>query len=110
MLWYLFDYKYANGIISFGNLSYDKVIDKCIQSEIGILIASREKEEFSFVGDIEVYSSYCLLANKAFDKQERKKKTILLLEKILDKYPQYNEEIEKFLTDLVEEITEKSME
>ena len=30
LLWYLFDYKYANGIISFGNLSYDKVIDKCI--------------------------------------------------------------------------------
>ncbi len=56
---------------------------------------------------MDVYSSYCLLANKAFEKQEWKKKTIRLLEKILDKYPQYNEEIEKFLTDLVEEITEK---
>ena len=43
-------------------------------------------------------------------KGKNKKKTLVILEKILDKYPQYNEEIEKFLTDLVEEITEKSME
>ena len=81
ILWYLFDYKYINNKASFGNNSYDKVLDKLRKLDINFVIVSKEGELLKFLGG-NAYNNYLELSIRSYRKDERLNYLINKLKKI----------------------------
>lgn len=84
IIWYLFDYKYLNNYSSFGNNSYDKVISKFKELELGYIIIDKNKELVNIEKEMDIYKSYVMLANKKYGKYDKKKILIDKINTILD--------------------------
>ena len=99
IIWYLFKYKLSDNIISFGNNSYDKVINKLRDLNISFVIVSKEKELLNFADDESFYISYKDLSCKSYKKFEDEEKIIKKLKNILsinsNNYKIVNEFLEK---------------
>ncbi len=97
IIWYLFNYKYVNDCVSFGNTPYDKVVDKLRKLDISFAIIDIDKEVIKVTSEDEVYCSYKLLANKSYIKQSKKEKLIAKFISIVEKGEDFYEEIDSFL-------------
>ena len=84
ILWYLFNYKYINDSVSFGNVPYDKVVSKLKRNDINFIIFDKEKELLSLIKEDNTYHSYSDLANKSYDKRLKIDLLLKKLEFILD--------------------------
>lgn len=84
LLWYLFDYKYIDDSVAFGNVPYDKVILRLNKLDIGYVIVDKEKELLLSFKDSSVYCSYLELAIKKFDKVKRKNDILEKVSSLID--------------------------
>lgn len=95
ILWNKFGYKHLDNKVSFGQIPYDKVINKLKENEISFCIADKEREYFKFDGDPEIYNNYLIIANKAYDKQ---KKEDILVKKIREVFKKNSSSYEYILS------------
>ncbi len=102
ILWYLFEYKYTNDSVSFGSVPYNKVIEKLKSIDISFTVVSKEGEILSYQKDDEIYNSYNLLAYKKFQKKQSELDLIDKLRSILKNNYEKYDEINNFLSNLVE--------
>ena len=100
IIWYLFNYKYSNDCVSFGNNSYDKVILKLKKSNISFVVVDKEKELLLYLSDDIFYNSYCSLASKSYEKYEIESKIVDEVRSIIETYPDKCEVIWEFLVSL----------
>lgn len=110
IIWYLFDYKYVNDSVSFGNTPYDKVLAKLNKLDISYVVVNKEKELLIVPKDKEIYTSYIKLASHSYNKNILNSSLIANVQKVIDNYPQsYNEInqiVEKYLTTI--EVNDKT--
>lgn len=97
ILWYLFEYKYVNDVVSFGNIPYDKVIDKLKKLDVSFVIVDSEKEILKLINDADVYNSYKVLAVKSHEKFVKREALIKKFTSIIEDHEEYYDEIEEFL-------------
>jgi hypothetical protein len=100
IIWYLFAYKYLNNYVSFGNTSYDKVINELRKLDLGYVIVDKNQELLNVKGDSDIYNSYLMLAEKSYDKYNKKIKIIDKINNILDKEFEKYSVIDSFLDEL----------
>jgi len=99
IIWYIFNYKYLKNNCSFGNIPYDKVIDKIKLLDIPFKVVSKNEEIISFSGDITIYESYLYLSNKAYDKYICMESLITKIKDLCKDYNNY-ENIKKYIEQL----------
>ena len=97
ILWYLFNYKYINDSVSFGNVPYDKVVSKLKRNDINFIIFDKEKELLSLIKEDNTYHSYSDLANKSYDKRLKIDLLLKKLEFILDNNYSSYQKIDSYL-------------
>ena len=97
IIWYLFKYKLVNDSVSFGTTPYDKVIAKLSKLDIGFVVIDNDKEVLYVKGDSEVYSSYKLISNKAYDKSLKREKLINKFMEVIIKCEDAYDDLDKFL-------------
>lgn len=100
ILWYIFDYKLANESVSFGNNSYQKVIEKFEKLEIGYLIYISQEEQLLKEGDEEVYQYHKLLSKKSREKQQKKEDIMIRIDELLCKDNKFYQRISDFIEKL----------
>lgn len=93
ILWYLFDYKYVNDTVSFGNVPYDKVIIKLNKLDISYVIIDNDNAILSYIRDAETYLSYKLLAQKSYNKTIKTEGLIEKLKQVMNYNPNCYDEI-----------------
>lgn len=98
IIWYLFNYKYNNNISSFGNYSYDKVIDKLKELDIPFIIIDKNSILLTYKGNIEVYNSYLNLSIIAYNKYELEEE---IIDKIKNISSGYYKDISEYLDELI---------
>lgn len=102
IMWYLFDYVYKDDVVSFGNNSYDKVVDKLKKSEISFIIVDGEGKIIEFSCKSSNYQLYFGLANTAYQKKIAKESLVNKVKLVLDKvdcYEEIDEYLNKFIVD-----------
>lgn len=97
ILWYLFDYKYINDTISFGNAPYDKVILKLNKLDISYVVIDNDGVALSHILNEEAYLSYEALAKKSYSKAQKTEQLMEKLQKIMTVNPNYYDEIDSLL-------------
>lgn len=97
IIWHIFKYKLINNSVSFGTSPYDKVISKLGKLDIGFVVIDNDKEVLYVKGDNEVYNSYKLLANKAYDKSLKREKIINKFMEVIIKREDAYDDLDKFL-------------
>ena len=97
IIWHLFKYKLINNSVSFGTSPYDKVISKLEKLDIGFVVIDNDKEVLYVKGDSEVYSSYKLISNKAYDKSLKREKLINKFMEVIIKCEDAYDDLDKFL-------------
>lgn len=97
ILWYLFDYKYINDTISFGNVPYDKVILKLNKLDISYVVIDNDGVALSHIPSEEAYLSYEALAKKSYSKAQKTEQLMEKLQKIMTVNPNYYDEIDSLL-------------
>lgn len=103
ILWYLFDYKYINDTVSFGNAPYDKVILKLNKLDISYIIIDNDNIALSYLRDEETFLSYKKLAKKSYNKMTKTEELVDKLKLVMTNNPDSYEEINKLFDKLLEE-------
>ncbi len=103
ILWYLFDYKYVNDTVSFGNVPYDKVILKLNKLDISYIIIDNDNIVLSYLRDEETFLSYKSLAKKSYNKTEKTEELVDKLKLIMTNSPDNYEKINTLFDKLLEE-------
>ena len=102
ILWYLFDYKYVNDTISFGNAPYDKVILKLNKLDISYVIINNDNIVLSCIRDEEIFLSYKMLAKKNYEKMIKIDNLIDKLKLVINNNPNSYEEINNLFDKLLQ--------
>lgn len=97
IIWYLFDYKYLNDSVSFGNTPYDKVLARLNKLDISYVIVNKEKELLVVLKDKAIYESYVKLSTYSYNKTISNNKLIENVKKVIDNYPESYSEINSIL-------------
>jgi len=100
LMWYLFDYVFKDRVVSFGNNSYDKVINKLKKIDINFMIVSKNEKVLDFVSDRNNYKVYLGLANISFAKKTQEELLVKKMKDILNKTDCYTE-VNDFLDSIV---------
>lgn len=103
MLWYIFDYKYVNDCVSFGNSPYDKVILKLNKLDVGYIVFDNDNIVLSRLGEREAYLSYKCLAINKFSKFIKVDDLVFKLRLLLDNKPECMDKINIMLDKLLED-------
>ena len=83
IIWNIFGYKHLDNKVSFGQFSYDKVINELVINKISFCIVDKEREYYRFDGDSEIYNSFLNIANKVYEKKKKEDMLIARVRKIL---------------------------
>jgi len=100
IMWYIFNYKYFNNMVSFGNNAFDRVINKLKDLNINFLIVSKVEELLSYYNEHSSYLSYCELASKKYDIVKKENMLINKLKKIYNNNFECYDKINDFLDNL----------
>lgn len=100
LIWYLFNYKYNDGVVMFGNNCYDKVVNELREKEISFVIASKVEELLSFEGKENIYLSNLYSARKKYERNKKEQYLINRLKNILEKNPDNWEKIYHLFNEL----------
>ena len=103
IIWYLFDYKYINDTVYFGNIPYDKVILKLNKLDVSYIIVDNDNITLSYLIDEETYLSYKILAQKSYSKMKKNEDLIGKLKLIMTNNPNSYEEINALFDKLLDE-------
>lgn len=107
ILWYLFDYKYVNDTVSFGNAPYDKVILKLNKLDISYVIIDNDNVVLSYLRDAETYTSYTLLAQKSYNKTVKTEELIEKLKQAMTYNPSSYDDVNKLLDNILSKCEDK---
>ena len=84
IIWYLFEYKYVNDMVSFGTTPYDRVLVILNKRDISYIVISQDQEIIKVKKDDYNYISYCNLAKKSYENISRKESLIEKLNQVLE--------------------------
>lgn len=101
VIWYLFDYKYVNDSVSFGNTPYDKVLARLNKLDIGYVVIDKDKEVIISSKDKENYDSYVSLAVRGYNKETRGLELLDKVKKVLDTHPEEYDKINNSLDEIL---------
>lgn len=87
ILWYLFNYKYINDTVSFGNVPYDKVILKLNKLDISYVVIDNDGIALSYIRDEDTYLSYEILAKKSYSKALKTEQLVEKLHQVINEKP-----------------------
>lgn len=102
ILWYIFDYKYVNDSVSFGNSPYDKVILKLNKLDISYIVLDKDAIVLSHIRDKDTYSSYKSLSIKSYNKLIKTENLIDKLQILMNNKPEYYEKVNSMLDAWIE--------
>lgn len=97
ILWYIFDYKYVNDSVSFGNSPYDKVVLKLNKLDISYVILDKDEIVLSHIRDEDAYLSYKSLSIKSYNKLIKTENLIDKLQILMNNKPEYYEKVNSIL-------------
>jgi hypothetical protein len=101
VIWYLFDYKYINNVVSFGTSPYDKVIDKIKKYGINFIVIDKNEEVIKFINNSNNYLTYLEMALNNFEKEENKKEIYELVNTLIDNDINNYNKINNYLKELI---------
>lgn len=93
ILWYLFNYKFFNNMVTFGNSAFDKVINKLKDLNINFKIISKIDELLVVSNENNSYLYYYDLSYKAYDLYKKEIKLISKLKVVLRDNPNRYKEL-----------------
>ncbi len=102
ILWYIFDYKYVNDSVSFGNSPYDKVILKLNKLDISYIILDKDEIVLSHIRDEDAYLSYKSLSIKSYNKLIKTENLIDKLQMLMNNKPECYEKVNSMLDAWIE--------
>ncbi len=102
ILWYIFDYKYVNDSVSFGNSPYDKVILKLNKLDISYIILDKDEVVLSHIRDEDAYLSYKSLSIKSYNKLIKTENLIDKLQMLMNNKPECYEKVNSMLDAWIE--------
>ncbi len=97
ILWYIFDYKYVNDSVSFGNSPYDKVILKLNKLDISYIILDKDEIVLSHIRDEDAYLSYKSLSKKSYNQLVKTENLINKLQTLMNNKPECYEKVNSML-------------
>jgi RNA-directed DNA polymerase len=97
ILWYIFDYKYVNDSVSFGNSPYDKVILKLNKLDISYIILDKDEIVLSHIRDEDAYLSYKSLSIKSYNQLVKTENLINKLQTLMNNKPECYEKVNSML-------------
>lgn len=101
IIWYLFNYKYNDDVVAFGNNAFDMVINILKDKGINFIITSKVEELLSFKISNNSYLEYYKLAENKYFKMLKEKELIKKLKLILYTKEDSYKEIEDFLNTIL---------
>ena len=102
ILWYIFDYKYVNDSVSFGNSPYDKVILKLNKLDISYIILDKDEIVLSHIRDEDAYLSYKSLSIKSYNQLVKTENLIDKLQMLMNNKPECYEKVNSMLDAWIE--------
>lgn len=97
ILWYIFDYKYVNDSVSFGNSPYDKVILKLNKLDISYIILDKDEIVLSHIRDEDAYLSYKSFSIKSYNQLVKTENLINKLQTLMNNKPECYEKVNSML-------------
>ena len=100
IMWYVFNYKYVNNMVTFGNNAFDKVVNKLKKLNINFIIISKVEELLSYYNNDSNYLSYYKLSQESYVIIKKENILIDRLKSIYEKNPRYYNKIYSFFKEL----------
>lgn len=101
IIWFLFGYKYIDGVVSFGTSPYNKVVLKLKDLDINFIIVNKTQELVSYIKSTNNYDAYLSVSNTSFNKAKKTLDIHNLMDKLINNNEDNYHKIYNFLSSLL---------